>query len=896
MVIADGAPALISSKLNRPRLTARHIPRPRLVDMLQRCSDQPLTLVCAPAGSGKSTVLSEWLVATDWPGAWVSLDDRENDLITFVNYLVAAVKTIFPTIAFETSSLVRAPVPPPLETLASSLSNDLDTIREDFLLVLDDYHVITNPRIDELLLEFVRHPPRNLHLAVASRVEPPWPLAAFRARGQVTDLRYADLQFTAEESAAFVRKALGDALDNDLVATLHDESEGWAAGLQLITLVAGHDVDLMELTADLGIHDDIGSYLFDEVLSRQPAIVQRRLLELSILGRFCGPLCEVVCDDDAGDPNAWGSDFISRLEHRNLFVIPLDGRHEFYRFHHLFKRFLEERLRELREPEDIATMHRRASVWFDARGLLEEALDHALAANDTMSMAELIARHRHELYNDEQFSRLTRFLRLLPIEAKENNPELLLAEARIATLNWRFTEAAVFLDRAGALLTEEPIASDRGAIALGELATLRGILDLWDGNSERLVRELEYALEMLPLGASHLRGLAYMGIIIGYWQRGDSANAWSTLHDQLAQTSPHLPLYATLLQAQGFLQWVDGDFPNIHITGRRLLAVSEELDLPDQIALAHYLLGIVHLARNELELAEEQLTAAMGARFTLRLLWWCQAAGALALTYQALGEGARAQQTLADARDFLLERHAIRILPNIEAFQTEVNRQQGRLADAMAWAALVEPLPLSWAGAMIEPQLAQARAYLSGESQTNLEKAVALIAELSAFCARVPNRRLLMEVKALTALLEDQRGEREAALDTLHDLVLTAEPIGWLRLFVDLGEPMGMLLRQLATRPAASRGIARILSAFPARLGRVAPVKQSGLVEPLSQREFEILALLGERDSNKEIAARLFIAPSTVKRHTLNIYRKLEVNDRRAAAARARELGLYPTG
>jgi LuxR family maltose regulon positive regulatory protein len=347
-----------------------------------------------------------------------------------------------------------------------------------------------------------------------------------------------------------------------------------------------------------------------------------------------------------------------------------------------------------------------------------------------------------------------------------------------------------------------------------------------------------------------------------------------------------------LLQTQGFLSWIDGDFPGLQVSARRLLAVSQDFGLPDQEALARYFLGVVHVTRNELEAARDELTAAFTARFNLRLLWWCQAAGALALTHQALGQPEQAQETLSQAHDFILERHAIRVLPNLGAFQAELDRRQGSLAEASAWAAQVEPAPLTWSLEALDPRLVQARVFLSQERDSGTEHAAALLAELRAFCHRVPNRRLLTEVEALEVLLLERRGEHEAALELLQRLVLAAEATSWVRLFVDLGEPMAQLLAKLASRRVAPHAIGRILDAFPARQGAATLGQQSGMAEPLSTRELQILTLLEERNSNKEIAAQLYIAPSTVKRHTLSIYRKLGINDRREAVARATELGL----
>jgi len=376
--------------------------------------------------------------------------------------------------------------------------------------------------------------------------------------------------------------------------------------------------------------------------------------------------------------------------------------------------------------------------------LIEEALDHALAGQDATAAADLVARHRHQLYNQEQFSRLTRLLRLLPYDVKEHNPELLLAEARIATLNWRFTEAEVFLDHAEAELTHTSLETPRTEVAAGELAVLRGILDLWDGNAVRLLTELRWALEVLPADASHLRGVAHMGVAAAYWQLGEPATAKSYLAKLLSETSPQLPVYATLLQAQAFLQWIDGDLTDLLDSARRLLNVSRELELPDQIGLAHYFIGIVHYARGEFEAAKQNLTVAVAARFHMRLLWWSQAAGTLAWTLHALGRAEDARKTLAGAHAFLLERHAMRILPNLGAFQADLDRRQGHLADAGVWASGVEPGPLTWPLGMLEPRVAQVRVFLAQEEASGVERAAMVIAALRDYCQRIPNSRFSM--------------------------------------------------------------------------------------------------------------------------------------------------------
>ncbi|MBL8126348.1 MAG: hypothetical protein JNM64_01845 [Chloroflexia bacterium] len=887
----------IGAKLSPPRLHRQHVPRRRLVEQLEAGSDRALLLLQAPAGSGKSTLLSEWLAVLPWTSGWVSLDASDNELGRFLGYLLAAVQGMFPDASLATRDLLQALTLPPLDALASSLCADLDRLPADFVLVLDDYHVITNDQVHQILEQVLRYPPARMHLAIASRSEPPWPLTRLRARDQVTEIRYEDLLFTPEESSAFLRKVLGDALDHDFAVVLHEESEGWAAGLQLMALaIRGHKATGTHLPRMSVAREDIETFLLDEVFAAQPPAVQDRLLQLSILNRFSAPLVESVCAEDADACSAagWGQAFLATLVHANLFIIPLDDDHEFFRFHHLFQSFLARRLAERNEPDTIANLHHRASRWLEAQDLIEEAVDHALAAGATETAADIVARHRHSLYNKDQFARLTRWLRLLPPEAKEHHAGLLLAEARIAILNSRFTEAAVFLDHAESELAKQPRDPAPGTLDAAELMSLRSVLDFWAGDVERFESASRHLLSVLPPGASHLRGMAHTGIASAAYMRGDLAGGLRYLDSRLGEKSPRSPGYAWLLQTQAFLYWIDGDWTRLWQAATRLLQVSEELELADQEALAHLLLGTVHYARNELTEAESQLTEAVEARFVMRLMWWTQAAGLLALTYQATDRPSQARQEVEDAQAFLLARHALRLLPSIGAFAAELNRRQGRMAEAIAWSRQVEPVPLTWALSSVEPRVAQARALLADNDASSWDQAALLLAELREFCTRLPNRRLRLEVDILSALLADRQGRHEEALDTVLCAVRAAEPGGGLRPFLDHGDAVEHLLRQLGAKGSRPLAVERILAAFPSRATNVLEPDQTHLAEPLSQRELEILALLGDRESNKEIAARLFIAPATVKRHTLHIYRKLDVNDRRQAVDRATRLGLLP--
>jgi len=410
--------------------------------------------------------------------------------------------------------------------LADALSNDLDRIDQDFILVLDDYHLVDQSRIDEILVRILRHPPRHLHLVVATRRDPDWLRAALRASGRLHEIRQGDLRFTVDESAALVRNELGEWVQPERVQALHEMSEGWAAGLHLLMLSSRSTGD-GGLDPLSGAVRTIHSYLFAEVLLQLEPTMQDRLLALSTVEWFTPWLCEALCDRDAdaGEPRSWGRDFLSDLERRNLFLVAVEEQEETYRFHHLFQEFLEGQARLRLDRDRIADLHRRAAACLAEDGRVEEAVRHALAAGDETEAASLVARNRARMYDEEQFARLTRLLEMLPAGVIEADPELLLAAARIHTLNWRLAEASVALDTAERLLPQRGLDADLLRSARGELATLRGIVALWTGDIPRLLAETDQAIALLPAESSHLRGAAHAGVVAGHWLSGDPDTA-----------------------------------------------------------------------------------------------------------------------------------------------------------------------------------------------------------------------------------------------------------------------------------------------------------------------------------------------------------------------------------
>ncbi len=510
---------LLHAKLQKPGLPRDFVPRPRLTAWLNHAISNPLTLVCAPAGFGKSTLVSSWLEGMTasrggelplMPCAWLSLDAYDSNIDLFLRYFIAALRTIVPGACAETAGMLTAPQSPPLEVVVARLSNEIVLLPKPLVLVLDDYHSIQGKAVHEFLNALVLHWPQPLHLVLISRIAPPLPLADLRAKGQLTELRAHDLRFIRGEIAAYAALALPAPLSESGVALFEARTEGWATGLRLaaLTLRAGEDLEAI-IASLTGSDPAFADYLMDEVLSRQPPNVQTFLLRTSILDRFCASLCEAVLASEESKYDARAC--IDWVERANLFIIPLQGR-EWYRYHQLFQDALLLRLRAEVAPEQVAEMHRRAAAWFAERGLTDEALHHALSANDFELATGIMQQKLVDVLNQEDRPTLDRWLRLLAEDLVQHQPWLLMMKGLALLLAWQLSLLPGVLRQIEALLE----GGDGASVLAGDahdLQALRGLIALswgilafFGGQVERVSTLCEEALALLPEEWVYARG------------------------------------------------------------------------------------------------------------------------------------------------------------------------------------------------------------------------------------------------------------------------------------------------------------------------------------------------------------------------------------------------------
>jgi LuxR family maltose regulon positive regulatory protein len=902
MLTGVGNQVLLRTKLYRPRVNADLVDRPRLKELLDGGLSRSLILITAPAGFGKTTLLSAWLDTCKQPSAWLSLDEHDNNLSVFLAYFVGAVQTIFPDALAETQMLLSGVTIPPVTILCGALINELDELGRDFVLVLDDYQIVRDQSIHELLATLLQHPPKGLHLVITTRQDPQLSLAVLRARARLTEIRSQDLRFTLPEIATFVAQTLGTALADDAFAVLAQKTEGWAAGLRMATLTLRHGGDITGHVA--GLHAEnryVMDYLTGEVLSHVPPAIESFLLRTSILDRLCAPLCQEVVGLENAECQP--QECLNWLERNGVFTQSLDTKGQWYRYHHLFQELLRAQLMRKSDAGEVAALHLRASQWFAGNGFVEEALRHALAGQEPAAAIELMAQHRHALMNDEQWQRLERWLALFPDETVAEQVELLLTKAWLIDLDMTGSaDSAETLDQAERLVARMTNPPEHVRHLTGEIAALRAKLATWRAQDlDRLLALSLYALENTPKSWYMVRAVAWLRVATVHQIGGRLDRAYAALNEGAREDTPAVgPIRGRIRGTGCIIHWMAGNLPAIEQTATRALEVIRPTSQGDSYSWSRLFLSMVAYQRNDLTSAEQHAWAVEERRYAGVIAAGIQSIILRALIHQARGEPEQARQVAAEARRYLIEIHRERLMPFAEAFQAELAMRQGDLAAADLWAAgaghSLPPTVMAW---FYQPQLAQPKIRLAQNTPASRREAAEALSRLYDFVTRTHNTRFTIEVLALQALLQDAQGDQRAALALVRQAVLLAEPGGFIRLFADLGPRMAGLLARLVPTGVAPDYTGRILQAFdnpapaaPPQRATVSALEGPDLVEPLTEREREILAFLALRWSDKEIAQALVISLLTVKKHTRNIYQKLQVSSRREAVAKALRLGL----
>lgn len=903
---------LLETKLHPPRVAHGPILRPQLFELLDAGKDDALTLVSAPPGYGKSVLLTTWLTERELSYGWVSLDDSDNDPDSFLHYLVGAIQKQHPEACHKIANLPSNSQAADLSHLASHLTEEIATCKKPFLLILDDFHYIRNSEIHNFLSELIQKPPPLLRLIILTRRDPPLPLNALRSQGGLTEIRMQDLRFQIEEAADFLKSVTGDSLSEQTLQNLDKQLEGWAAGLRLVSLNLRYCKDANQFLGELkGSPQAVREYLMNEVLDQQPEMFSKCLLKVSVLDRFCAPLCKDLCISTDPDLEAQcremhdGEEFplMPKLLESNLFMIALDDEGTWYRFHHLFQDFLRERLKSESGEENLALLHSQAAKWFASQDLLEEAVSYFLKGTDPSAAAKLVIKHRHPLTQTEQDARLNHLINLLPTEQVEAEPVLLLHQA------WSLLELLELkgdnvLNRAESLIKKMPSDEPATRRLMGEVHAIRSIQYCEATDSAEARWQAERALSLLDNDQWMQRGIAMIMHIFSLQMDGQMNEAkalvFKTFEDtRIQETAFHTRLLGVLC----FMHWVEADLDGMYPVVTELGNLGRKLGFPHAIAHSLYLEGVIHYERNEPDKAEGPLTEVVEKYQEANLKNWADATFALALSYQAQNRPDEARNLAEQVIRRALELQNALLLQSAEAFMADINLRQGKLADASLWAKSFNRDPHHSSARFFVPHLTLAKVLMAEGKSESHKKASQLLTQLEKIFVKCHNNRVLIHVLVLKALCRQKSKDPETALDALRQAIQLAQPGGIIRPFIGASPELIPLLNRLDLDAEGIEYVGRILSGFAGLKDRVTEINQGGattssdlaiddpLVDPLTERELEVLNLLTIRLSNREIGERLFIAPGTVKRHTNTIYHKLNVHSRRDAVAKARGLG-----
>jgi LuxR family maltose regulon positive regulatory protein len=903
-------PLLLQTKLYVPPVRPELVSRPRLIERLSAGLRRKLTLVCAPAGYGKTTLVNAWVRSVDQPLTWISLDEGDNDLVRFLNYLVAALRQVDDEIGRAVQHVLEAPQLPAVQALLTELINDIAARSSSFVLVLDDYHTITEINVHEAVSFLLERQPPQMHVVIVSRQDPPLPLSRLRGRGQVTEIRQSDLRFTLEEATTFLNRSMGLNLEPSQVAALETHTEGWITGLQMAafalrsrTADGGTDRIAQFIDSFSGRHHFVLDYLTDEVLRHQPAPIHRFLLRTCILERMCGSLCDVLVDEAAGEESTLASSqhILEYLQQANLFVVPLDDERRWYRYHRLFAELLRARLQET-APDKVAELHRLAATWYDQNALPIEAAHHALAVPDFDLAAGVIERAVRQVSTWSSVGTATfmGWMDALPDEVVRARPWLRLFASRVFYVTGQRAAAEHVLRELEDSLREEPALPDAErilAMAASDHASYAAVR----GDVQQAIRFARQALAQLPQddAGARIRVTSILGL--SNLRAGDVKDAERAFSEAIAMVQAAgvgfaaVPLVCNLAD----VQFVQGQLRQAIQNCEQAVELGTIDGRPIQpVGFAHFELGKILYEQNDLSAAERRLSKG------LRLLQKGQITIGLETGYAMLAQARQAQGNAAGALAAIDQAMQItqgndiaRLSTLTSAYRTRIWLAQGRLDLATRWAHDYQHSDEVEYLREFE-DLTLARVLLAQGEPT---QAQALLDTLLTSAEAAGRLGSVIEAQALRALACEATGDGDAALEALARALETAEPEGYVRVFVDAGQPMADLLRRALARGLKVAYVNRLLDALQppvprqARSGYARPTVQgTTLIEPLTDREMQVLGCLSEGLSNAEIAQRLFISLPTVKSHTRNIYGKLGVHNRKEAVFRARELGILP--
>lgn len=890
------APSLLHTKLAIPPARADRVPRPRLIQQLGTGLERPLTLICAPAGFGKTSLITDWHEQPERPNyrlAWLSLDEDDDDPARFLIYLISALATVGGANWDDLLSSLQSSQPPPYKVILTAVIGRLENVPYRIVLVLDDCHRITAVPVREALAFLLDHLPTQMRLLLTSREDPPLPLSRLRARGQLAEIRVDDLRFTPDEVAQLLQQMLGLKLNTSQVMELEARTEGWIAGLQLAALAMKGRNDIAAfIGAFTGSHRFILDYLTDEVLNRQPQQIQNFLLQTSILNRLCGSLCAAVTGTSGNQA------LLEQIERGNLFLLPLDDERNWYRYHHLFSDMLRRHLQQS-SPAIVRELHRRASNWFEQSGWVSEAVEHALLGEDGERAARLVEEYGEPMLLRGEGATVLRWLGALPEVTLEARPKLALDFAFMLAMSDSFADAERWVANIEQRLQakQEPDANGDTAL-LGRAAGIRATLSLLHGlDPDITIAAGGQALDQIPL--SDLRWRAWVNTVLGiahFAAKGEMAYGERYLEEAISLGEKANDIFTMMIAlwqlSRLYMIW--GRLGKAEATARRHLQYAALPGWRYQPAAGYACLDLsrVYYERNDITRAQEAVTEAqrvIQGHMLKRVSFAVDILMARLKQVQGVPDVAREQmeRVVASVRTDKLEHTVIEVF----AWQALLALKQGNLASAGSWASEFELTTIENPSFDLQLEhLVLARVQIA---QGRLDVAQQLLSRLFAAAQSSGAIGWVIPNCILQTIIARMQGNVKVALELLEYTLSLAEPESYMRCFVDEQELMKELLEEVQRRGIAPNYVAKLLTAFDAEgassTGAALPPQWIGNeVEPLSKRELAVLRLIVEGASNSEIARQLVVSLGTVKKHVNNIYVKLDAHSRTQAIAAAR--------
>jgi LuxR family maltose regulon positive regulatory protein len=893
---------LLITKTRQPLLTSGCVARPRLSSKLVKALKHKLVLLSAPAGYGKTTLVIEALRDYKKPIGWISLEASDNVPGNFWNYFILALQSVLPGVCQPVLNALQSPQPPPMEWLLTTIINSISGHDSDFALVLDDYHNIESPAIHEAVSFFIEHLPPQVHLVIASRIDPPLPLARWRVKGEVAEIRASDLSFTTDEATTFIKKAAGITLSEQDLSILENRTEGWVAGLKMAALSLQGKRDISGyIKAFSGSNRYIIDYLAEEVLNQQPSSIKQFLLETSILERMCGSLCDAVTERNDSQS------ILAQLEAANLFISPLDDERYWYRYHQLFATILHNQLVK-DAPQQVNLLHQRASLWYEKKGLIEDAIGQSLQSGDNERAAILLENEAPRMLGQNQAVRLLEYTSRIPEPIILASPWLCVFFAWAALTANRPEILSKMLSRATEALSVVPeklsLRSRTNLQRLkGHILSLQSFIAQAQDDMPRAIRLSEEANRELPAtGIEDLLARAVNSLNLGgYYQKTGDITKAVPLLEELIAAGRKIDYHYAILAGQGSLADI---YMQLSRFDRVVTICNEAIEqgahwgggypLP-VTSFSYVVLGQLEYEQNHLDSAADNLKkgvelgessffleAVIKGYLIMVKLEQVRGNTDLAAEYIQRTEG---------LGPWVIVPPEVHHIPVVKAW---LALQQGDITTALEWSRQQEiSLPLSQL-----PNYQQEFAYLMlvrvKLALGNCRGIPSYLDEFIKNAERQERSAAVIEALILKALALDCLGDSDAAIDILDSTLSLAEPSGYVRIFIDEGERAAKLLRRIINAGKHVAYASKLLGIINQQLPDQSSNRKtiSGVVETLSERELEVLKLIASGKSNKEISSELFLAIGTVKKHTNNIFGKLGVESRTKAIARARELGI----